>query len=134
YIKMIIFNKYILQSMNEIEWSDLDKIMRILYKNRQGISWYDVYTQLGFDRDYAQDLYDIAKAHGYVKVYHKGVNFDNPDPHHVILTKEGLVFFSKSNFVEQHTKVNIPNNVVNNIVNSTGVNIGDGNISSINSN
>lgn len=131
---MIILNKYILQSMNEIEWSDLDKIMRILYKNRQGIAWYDVYTQLGFDRDYAQELYDIAEAHHYVKVFHKGVNFDNPDPHHVILTKEGLVFFSKTNFVEEQTKVNIPNNVVNNnIVNSPGVNIGDGNTSLINS-
>lgn len=119
--------------MNEIEWSDLDKIMMLLYQNRHGIAWYDVYTQLGFNREYAQNLYNIAEAHGFVKVDHTGVNFDIPDPHYIILTKEGLVFFAKTNFVEQHNEKIKPTSVVNNIVNSSCVNIGDGNISSIDS-
>ncbi|MCI0921223.1 hypothetical protein [Sphingobacterium rhinopitheci] len=89
---------------------------------------------MGFNRDYANNLFEVAEAYGYVKVRHMGVNFDNPDPHHIILTKKGLVFFANTNFVEQDTEKLNPTSVVNNIVNSTNVNIGDGNVSSITSN
>ncbi|WP_099365749.1 hypothetical protein [Sphingobacterium sp. 1.A.4] len=123
--------------MDATQWSDLDKILRLLYQNRQGMSWYDVYTQCNLDRAYAQSLYEIAEAYEYIKIDHKGFNSKDPDPHFVKLTKEGIVFFSKTNFVEQNLKTYDSNQNItinNTISNSQGVNINSDNNKSINVN
>lgn len=84
------------------QWEDLDKIMRYLYENREGCAWYDVYTSLKMNPLYANSLLDIAKADEYIHIPHKGIRMDIPDSYFVRLTKPGLSFFARTNYVEEH--------------------------------
>ena len=106
--------------MDTNQWQDLDKIMRYLYDNRQGVAWYTVYTTLEMDQLYAKSLYEIAEADGYVRVAHKGVKFDMPDPYYVKLTDLGLAFFARTNYVEEHNRRISPQ--FSNIINNTSIN------------
>jgi hypothetical protein len=106
--------------MDTNQCQDLDKIMRYLYNHRQGVAWYTVYTSLELDQLYAKSLYEIADADGYVKVVHKGLKFDIPDPYYVKLTDLGLAFFARTNYVKEHNIRNSPQ--FSNIVNNTNIN------------
>lgn len=101
------------------QWEDLDRIMRYLYQNRQGVAWYTVYTTLKMEPSYADSLYEIAKADGYVKVKHKGFNYNTPDPHFVILTDSGLSFFARGNYSEEHNKKY--STQISSVVNNTNI-------------
>jgi hypothetical protein len=105
--------------MDIMQWEDLDRIMRYLYKNRQGVAWHTVYTTLEMEASYANSLYEIAKADGYVKVEHKGFNVNTRDPHFVKLTDSGLAFFARGNYLEEHNKKHSPQ--IGSVVNNTNI-------------
>ncbi|WP_293937452.1 hypothetical protein [Sphingobacterium sp. UBA5996] len=112
--------------MDSTQWIDLDKIMRLLYNNREGMAWYNVYSKLGMDENYAKSLFEIAKADGYIKVANMGANFDLPAPQIVRLTDSGLSFFARTNYENTQGDKSIPNHTItinNTINNSQGINI-----------
>ena len=117
--------------MDNTQWIDLDKIMRLLYYNREGIAWYDVYTKLSMDENYAKSLFEIAKADGFMKVANMGTNFNIPDPQIVRLTDSGISYFARTNYETEHeTRIKAQQNlVINNttINNSKGVNVNNNN-------
>ena len=95
--------------MDNTQWIDLDKIMRLLYYNREGIAWYEVYTKLSMDENY----------------------FNLPDPQIVRLTDSGISYFARTNYETEHqTRIKAQQNfVINNttINNSKGVSVNNNN-------
>ncbi|MDR6784083.1 SEFIR domain-containing protein [Pedobacter africanus] len=76
---------------------DLDRILNVLYKESP-LAWYQIYTNLGIEKDRAEQLFLIGSAFNYLQVEHKGGQEYPTDNHYVGLTKDGIKFFALSNF------------------------------------